>query len=211
MKDDESLLSPEDVDVLLSSDPIGRQLQEQVLDGVEKWMRDDLYHNFPEGMLKYTRSDYEVIGTQRKNAVMTVGPEGSHPLVTVIYLENYRCFQVYTARTLADVCICFGITPAQLAGNAFPDSSMFPRECFAYTANNIADSINAQMISAFGSFKKKYTEMSASEMEKTVNKALDGRDFSMLQWIDNIKEGMELRVPPAVLFLDQPHRKVKYN
>jgi hypothetical protein len=208
-----------DQEKMTRQEPVDRSMQDRVLNSVEKWLIDVLYSECKgTDRMKCERDEYEVdslldfivtgespLAPTRKNAMLMVKfKEQNYSILTVIYLEFYRCFLVYTAKTLSAVCIEAGIKPEELAAGGFPDTSLFPRECFAYTANNIVDSINAQIVAAFHEYKSKYEGMSKDEKEETIDGLLDERDFDRLKWMDTVKG--EIRVDkPAVLFLDDEH------
>ena len=182
-----------DLLALLVRPGLERNVQDAVLDSFTEWMLANAAASDHDYVRRgIIRGEYEVDNTNRKNAALDL--EG---VVSVIYLENFNCFLIYSCRTMANVCKYNDVSPDVLLSSLH----LFPKKCFAYTAQNLVDAYNNLLQDNFDDFAEEQLSMSKSEEQKFVDEALDKKNFHALKFRKDIQEGMKLvstETPPGV-------------
>jgi hypothetical protein len=170
-------LSETKMEELLGLNPIDRKLQNEILQSVK-----DALAPMYQGAGKFEFDEYVVNGTSRTNATLHVFIM-EQPVLSIIYLEHYRCFHVSLMWTIGMVGMANNISDPYNYPHLFPDN------CFARSAQEIVDSVSNQIQFSFNYQKQELHNMSESEKNDKIDAHLDARDFDAIRFMDTLDSG----------------------
>lgn len=159
-------MTNEKLNAVLTNARYGYELQREIVKAFFDWFRRstptivETYHQYPT-----------VDGKNFNIAATAI--DGT---LTIVYMENFRCFLMYTNRIVYDIVINKSIAVDEIMDNP----QLFPDFCFASTAQELAENFEMLYQSNYNSLLDDHKQMSKDDFQAAIDKMLDdGNDTKL--------------------------------